>query len=181
MSRIIYITGASGTGTSSLGELIEKKFDVNLIESDEITMLPTDPPFQFPRPKVERLPLLKERMQDDKVNVIVGSINDWGNEIIQKADMFILLYADFDIRKERIKKREQARFGQKLVENKMVKTNYERLIEWTSQYDVFDDYRSLRRHKDLYDSFGNTKYMFTNCEVDDVFITLREDLEKIVY
>lgn len=180
MSGIIYITGASGSGTSTLGNAIKNLFNINLIESDDITMLPTDPPFQFPRPKEERLSLLRQQIQKNQWNVIVGSINDWGNEVIEEADMFILLYVDFAVREERIRHRETERFGSRLVEDDVVRSNYKRLVDWTRQYDTFDDCRSLKHHKALYDSFGKTKFMFVNQEVHDILCKIELDIKKLM-
>ncbi len=180
MAKIIYITGASGSGTSTLGSAIQSCFDVNLIESDDITMLPTEPPFQFPRPTEERLPILIQKIQKDKVNVIVGSINDWGNQVIAEADMFILLYADFDIREKRIRQRELKRFGRRLTEDAVISRNYKRLIAWTRDYDTFYDCRSLKHHKELYDNFKKDKFIFENQEISDILSLIKPKIKKLI-
>lgn len=41
----IYITGASGTGTSSLALALASKLQINHLESDDIFWENTDPPF----------------------------------------------------------------------------------------------------------------------------------------
>lgn len=180
--RIIYITGASGSGTTSLGELIGVNYDVNLIESDEISMLSTDPPFQFPRPLEQRLDLLCERLDENKVNVIVGSINDWGINVIQNADIFILLYEEFAERKKRIYEREKKRFGNKLEDDEIVKKNFKRLIEWTAKYDTFGDMRSWKKHRDLYNDFEGVKFVFRTGETSEEILQLiRNDIERIIY
>ena len=180
VTGIIYITGSSGSGTSTLGNIIKSRYGANLIESDDITMLPTDPPFQFPRSKEERLPILRQRLSKDRLNVIVGSINDWGNEVIKEASMFILLYADFEVREKRIWKREQERFGSRLLEDEIIKANFKRLIDWTRQYDTFEDCRSLKHHRALYDSFGKVKYMFENREVSEILPEIQLEIERLV-
>lgn len=180
MTQIIYITGASGSGTSTLGNAIKNCFDVNIIESDDITMLPTDPPFQFPRPIEERLPLLRQKIHKDKLNVIVGSINDWGNEVIDEADMFILLYTDFIVREKRIRQRETERFGTRLVEDTIISKNYQRLIDWTRNYDTFNDCRSLKHHKMLYDDFEKAKFFFENQEISDILSLIKSEIKKLI-
>lgn len=175
--KIIYVMGASGTGTSSLGKLIKENFDVNLIESDELTMYITDPPFKFPRPQDVRIKLLESKMNKSKVNVIVGSINEWGNAVIERADILIFLYESTEIREERIKEREEKRFGKKLIENNDVANNYSNFIKWTKMYDSFDEPRSLKKHRNIYDSFHGTRFFFGNSEsTEEIFSAIKSDI-----
>lgn len=179
--RIIYITGASGAGTSSLGWMIQEQYDVNLIETDDITMYFTDPPYQYPRPQEERLPILRSMLSKDKVNVIVGSASHWGTEIIMKANIFILLYAPFEIRKERIRIREEQRFGKRLWEDSIIKNNYERLIKWTAQYDSFEEARSWKVHYELYQKHTGVKYLFDNKErCSEVFEIVKDKVKELI-
>ena len=179
--KIIYITGPCGVGTSTLGETIKRFYDVNLIESDDIAIYPTNPPFQKFRPQEVRHDLLTERLLDYKINVIVGSINEWATDIIEHADMFVFLYAPFSEREPRIQKRERERVGELFEIDEGVKARYKLFIEWTKQYDYFKDPRSFSRHKELYDSFRGIKYFFEHGEsIQQIFDTLRNDIEKII-
>ena len=180
-SSIVYITGASGSGTTSLGKMIAKKHDVNLIESDDLTMYDTDPPFKYPRPMDVRIKLLKKRLSREKLNIIVGSINDWGIEIINDASLFVFLYEKWSIRKERLVCRERKRFGNELYNNLEILHNFNRLLEWTKQYDDFDEPRSLKKHMELYNDFKGAKFSFMKGETtQEIYDSIKEVLTNLM-
>src|SRR5829696_7380488 len=56
--RRVHITGASGSGTTTLGHALAARFGWRHLDTDDHFWLPTDPPFQQQRPVPERLALL---------------------------------------------------------------------------------------------------------------------------
>ena len=143
--------------------MIAKKHDVNLIESDDLTMYDTDPPFKYPRPMDVRIKLLKKRLSRDKLNIIVGSINDWGIEIINDASLFVFLYEKWSIRKERLVCRERKRFGNELYNNLEILHNFNRLLEWTKQYNDFKGAKfSFMKGETTQEIYDSIKEVLTN-------------------
>lgn len=59
-SKKIHILGASGSGTSTLGRLIETEYGFVHLDTDDYYWLSTNPPFTTPRERTEHIKLLKE-------------------------------------------------------------------------------------------------------------------------
>jgi hypothetical protein len=71
--------------------------------------------------------------------VLSGSIVGWGPEAEDFFDRIVFLYLDVDLRLERLKSRENERFGQVSPE----------LLKWASEYDsVSRQERSLAIHQE---------------------------------
>lgn len=58
MAARVYITGAAGSGTSSLGRALAQRLCVPHLDTDDFFWAPTDPPFTTKRPVEERLALI---------------------------------------------------------------------------------------------------------------------------
>ena len=54
----IHVTGASGSGTSTLGRALAKHLDFTHLDADDFYWQPTLPPYTAKRNSVERLALL---------------------------------------------------------------------------------------------------------------------------
>ena len=50
MISCIHIVGASGAGTSTLGQALERKYGYKWMDTDNYFWVPTDPPFNQARP-----------------------------------------------------------------------------------------------------------------------------------
>ena len=61
---IIHVMGASGTGTSTIGELLGKELDFDVIESDFYKWEQTIPEFQIMRPIEESNKLLIDKIKE---------------------------------------------------------------------------------------------------------------------
>ena len=56
----IHITGASGSGTTTLGRALASRLATPCHDSDDFFWRPTDPPYRDERPEDERLRLMEE-------------------------------------------------------------------------------------------------------------------------
>jgi adenylate kinase family enzyme len=134
----ILITGASGSGTSTLGAALAKELRIACLEADDYYWLPTTPPFTIKRDRVKRLSSLLRDLRAKPSAVLAGSIIDWGIELENAFDLIVFLYLDAAIRVERLRKREMERFG---------RTDPE-FLEWAAQYDEgILGGRSLAKHR----------------------------------
>jgi len=133
----ILVTGASGSGTSTLGRAVAVSLEADLVEADELFWLPTDPPFKEKRAASERAALLRERLSSSHRLVVSGSIDGWGSELEDAFNLIVFLYAPAELRVERLRARELRQLGR--VD--------EEFIAWAAQYDVGAMAgRSLARH-----------------------------------
>ncbi|MGJ0492227.1 AAA family ATPase [Methylobacter sp.] len=134
----IHITGASGSGTSTLSSALAAELGIAHFEADDYYWLPTTPPFTSKRDRSERLSSLVADLQAKQSAVVAGSVVDWGQEIENAFDLVVFLYVDAEVRIERLKKREIERFGS-------VNPSF---LEWASQYDEGPlEGRSLAKHR----------------------------------
>lgn len=106
------ITGASGSGTTTLGKAFASWHDWAWLDTDEIYWLPTDPPFQQKRDAGERRSLLRARVADAEDIVVSGSLMGWGESVEDGFDRIVFLQAPAELRVARLREREQRVLGQ---------------------------------------------------------------------
>lgn len=86
MKRVIYIYGASGSGTSTLGKAIAEQYGYRQLDTDDYFWLPTDPPFVTSRERDQRVRLLRVDLDAADKAVISGSLYDWGGLLFAGSD-----------------------------------------------------------------------------------------------
>lgn len=133
----IHITGASGSGTTTLGAALARDLGCPQFDGDDYFWLPTSPPFRTRRPAAERVALLRRDMTGAGSAVISGSIMGWGQDVEDAFDLIVFLYLPASVRVERLRARELQRHG-------MTDPAF---LEWAAQYDAGPpEGRSLARH-----------------------------------
>ena len=137
MTRI-HITGASGSGTSTLGRALAEALGAPCFDADDYYWLPTDPPFTRKREHAERLTLALGALNGHEAAILSGSIVGWGAELEDAFDLVVFLYLDASIRVERLRAREIAELGHADPA----------FLEWAAAYDGGPaSGRSLARHE----------------------------------
>ena len=135
---LILITGASGSGTSTLGAALAKELGIAHLEADDYYWLPTAPPFTSKRDRAERLSSVLRDVRTKQSAVLAGSIIDWGLELENAFNLIVFLYLDAAIRVERLRAREMEFLGKA----------DEEFLEWAAQYDAGNlGGRSLAKHQ----------------------------------
>jgi hypothetical protein len=135
---LILITGASGSGTSTLGAALAKELGTAHLEADDYYWLPTVPPFTTKRDRAERLVSVLRDVRAEQGAVLAGSIMDWGLELENAFDLIVFLYLDAAIRVDRLRDRETELLGKADSE----------FLEWAAQYDAgILGGRSLAKHQ----------------------------------
>ena len=133
----IHITGASGSGVTTLGAAITKDLSLRHLDADTYYWLPTSPPFKEKRPPAERFAMLRADMQSEPGVVLSGSIVGYGAEVEDAFDLIVFLYLPAGIRLERLRRRELEMYG----------TVDAAFLEWAAQYDEGPpEGRSLAKH-----------------------------------
>ncbi|RZJ58459.1 MAG: hypothetical protein EON49_14010 [Acidovorax sp.] len=135
----IHVTGASGSGTSTLSRALAAALNGTHLDADDYFWLPTAPPFTAKRDSVERLALLSDDLRRHSVVVLAGSVAGWGADLEDAFDLIIFLYLDAATRLARLRQREDQLFGHANPE----------FLSWAAQYDVGElPGRSLQRQRD---------------------------------
>jgi adenylate kinase family enzyme len=148
-SRRIHITGASGSGTSTVGRAVASALAVPHHDTDDYFWQPTIPPYRDKRDAADRLRLMKEMFLPRAEWVLSGSLQGWGDAIIPYFDLVVFLYTAKEIRIQRLRGREAARFGADAVTpGGWRHQEFEDFIEWASHYDEGDGVsRTLEKHQ----------------------------------
>lgn len=107
----ILITGASGSGTTTLGAALAEALSARHLDGDDYYWLPTTPPFVSKRPAAERLDRVCQALRGPGPVVMSGSVVGWGAEVEDAFDLVVFLTLPTALRIERLRQRETARFG----------------------------------------------------------------------
>lgn len=107
----IHITGASGSGVTTLGAAVAQNLLLRHLDADNYYWLPTSPPFKEKRPPPERFAMLRMDMESEPGVVLSGSIVGYGAEVEDAFDLIVFLYLPADIRVERLRRRELELYG----------------------------------------------------------------------
>lgn len=132
----VLITGAAGSGTTTLASTLAKRWQAVAVEADTFYWLPTEPPYTTKRNPGQRNALFERELQSHPHCVVAGSVVGWGVEAL--LDLAVFLYVDSSVRLRRLQAREEASFG---------KANAA-FLEWAAQYDEGPPQgRSLAKHE----------------------------------
>ncbi len=123
------VTGASGTGTTTLGRALADRWSVPHADVDDYFWLPTSPPYTEKRPVEERLRLMNELFLPRSSWVLTGSVMGWGDSVLAVCDGVVFLVADSELRMRRLRERGVARYGE--VDD----VAHRAFLEWARSYD----------------------------------------------
>ncbi|HCQ67198.1 MAG TPA: adenylate kinase [Rhodobacteraceae bacterium] len=130
----IHITGASGSGVSTLGQAVAAALCVPFVDTDDAFWMPTNPRFTTKRPVSERLDVLAQA-QGPGGWVVAGSLCGWGDRAIATADLIVFLSAPKRQRIERLRRRERAWFGARIEPGGDMEWIHKEFLAWAAQYD----------------------------------------------
>lgn len=148
MVKHIHITGASGSGTTTLGQKISEEYGLEHFDSDDYFWQPTDPPYQKRRPIKKRQKLLFRDIKEADGWVISGSLCTWGDIFTKYFDLVIFLWVPTEIRIKRLKRRERKKFGSYVLPGGDMFAGHQQFINWASKYDRGDlKMRSKLKHE----------------------------------
>lgn len=116
MFKGIMIMGLNGSGKSTICRELADLLNYKRMDSEDYYFLDSDIPYTKSRTKEE----VQQLMHDDiriYHNYVLSSVGcNWGPEIVSTFKLAVLLYAPLQVRLERIKQREIARFENRVLE-----------------------------------------------------------------
>ncbi|SEO23428.1 Adenylate kinase [Rhodospirillales bacterium URHD0017] len=147
MARL-HILGASGAGTTTLGAALADRLACPHIDADSLFWLPTEPPFTTKRPKDDRQALLLRLLPAAGRWVFSGSAPEWATPIEPFYDLVVFLRLDPKVRVERLRRREAARYGNRIEAGGDMAAASAAFLAWAEAYDVAGaEQRSLSGHE----------------------------------
>lgn len=137
MGSRIHVTGASGSGVTTLGRAIAARLKIPHFDTDDFYWLPSDPPFQERRAPAERLERLAAMLAASPGHwVLSGSLDCWGEPLKRLFDRVVFLSTPTEVRLRRLKKRERRRFGAAaLAPGGAMHERHQAFMEWAAAYD----------------------------------------------
>lgn len=133
---ILYIFGASGSGTTTLGRAASESLGWRHFDMDDYYWLPTDPPFSTARPREERLPLLLRDMEGASGAVLTGWGEGWVYPLIPDFTLAVRLTLEPSVRLARLEARERANFGSRLDPGGDMYENHREFMDWAARFDT---------------------------------------------
>lgn len=144
---IINIFGSSGSGSTTLAKTIAKDYDYLHIDVDDALWEKTDPPFTIRRSDEAAKKYILEQLELGKNAVISGSLVGFGDDIKDIIDLFVFINLDISIRLARIQKREEKRFGKRVLPGGDLHQKHLDFLKWVSDYETNPEYiRSRKQH-----------------------------------
>lgn len=110
-ARRILITGASGSGSSTLGRLLANRLASQHFDTDDFFWRPTDPPFRDPRPVAERHALMEAIFLPRRDWILTGAPMKWEGRLRDRVTGVAFLRLDPAMRMTRLRSRERLRYG----------------------------------------------------------------------
>ncbi len=132
----IHIFGGSGSGTSTLGRAVASCLAAPHFDTDDFFWLPDDPPFQEKRDIAARLDLMRQVFVPRSDWVLSGSLTEWGDGLIARFDLVVLLTLDPAVRMARLSAREVQRGGREIEEGGAGHQGYCEFMDWARGYDI---------------------------------------------
>jgi len=132
----IHILGASGSGTSTLGAAVAEALAIRHLDTDQFYWLPTEPPFTSKRPPEARVALLQREMADSPAGwVLSGSAVGWAQPIEPSYQLIVYLRLAPEIRMARLRRREQHRYGERILKGGDLAAAHADFLAWAERYD----------------------------------------------
>lgn len=136
LSRHIHITGASGSGTTTLGRAVAQATGMPHHDTDDYFWLPTTPAYRDKRPMPDRLRLMQEMFLPGDGWVLSGSLDGWGDVLLPAFDLVVFLSVSTSVRLARLRVREANRYGAEAIGpggmRHVATTDF---LDWASHYD----------------------------------------------
>ena len=149
--NILHIVGASGAGTTTLGQALEREYGYKWLDTDGYFWEQTDPPFVKSLPHEERVKRMSSAINENPKCVISGSLCGWGDVFIPRFDLVVFMDTPTELRIQRLEAREYKRFGERIRPGGDMYDNHIEFIEWAKTYDTAGtDQRSRAMHEEWF-------------------------------
>lgn len=132
----LFITGASGSGSTTLGRAIADRWAVPHADVDDYFWKPTSPPYKEKRAESERLSLMNAVFLPRDAWVLSGSVIGWGDCLTDKLDAVVFLTVDPLTRMSRLRMRQEARLGGDTINPGGInEAAHQEFLAWAQGYD----------------------------------------------
>ncbi len=136
MSTGIMIIGPSGSGKTTLGKIVAQKLGYPYFDVDDyIWKQNTDSPYTQMYTRDEKISRLSNDIAPYEHFVMAGSMSSFHYAFDDKFEMMVFLYAEPDIRVQRVHNRAIARFGERVLEGGDMHESHMKFLEENRKYE----------------------------------------------
>lgn len=132
----IIILGANGAGKSTLGRELARVLNFAHFDVEDYWFHKSDMPYTAIRPPNERNEMMLADMRKQEAFVVSGDITGWSEEFLPMFNLVVLLRAPKDVRLKRIKEREYARWGERVLEGGDMYESQQEFMSFAANRDV---------------------------------------------
>jgi adenylate kinase family enzyme len=146
----LHITGASGSGVTTLGHELSRRTGAIQLDTDNFYWLPTNSKFTAARETSECLRLIEAAITNTGKRgwILSGSIGDWGAPLVRRFQLVVFIYTDANIRIARLRQRGIEREGAEIEPGGPRERQYREFLEWAASYDEGGiEGRTLAKHE----------------------------------
>lgn len=153
MAKGMILFGGMGVGDSTLGRETARRLGWPHFDLDDfIWRWDTEIPFTVIRPRAEKIAMLKEAISYHPHFVMSGSMFSFRKEFEACFELAVFLTAPAEIRAERVRKREQKRWGERVLPGgdmyEREGAPYRDYMAWARSYDEgSEEVFSLAQHE----------------------------------
>lgn len=144
----INVVGASGSGATTTGKALAQALKLPYFDGDDFYHGPSNPPFQNPRPPVERHAMIMAELDPAPSWVLGGGLVGWDPYPELGLTCIVFLWIPLELRLERLVAREKERFGERIEKGGDMYDTHREFVLWASRYDIGDvEGKTLARHE----------------------------------
>lgn len=129
------ITGASGCGVTTLGAALATRLGAVHIDTDDHFWVATDPPYRVKRDVPDRLARIAAEQARTGRWVMSGTLDGWAEPATAAAELIVFLQVLTEVRLERLRQRERARFGDAVLPGGAMHESHREFIAWAAEYE----------------------------------------------
>ena len=144
----VYIFGASGSGTTTLGASVAERTGLVHLDSDDHYWAKGAPPLSHKNEPAERVASMS-RAIGPAGWVLSGACHGWAAEIVEQADLIVFVTLQTDARIKRLIARERSRFGHRIDAGGDMHHIHVGFLDWARGYDLPEfSGRNLSAHEE---------------------------------
>ena len=148
MATGIMIMGAPGAGKTTLGELVARELGYAFLDVDEyMWRKDTAIPFSEMYPREEKISRLMDAVSKCEHFVMAGSMDSFHEYFDPFFELVVHLQVDTKIREARVRDREFARFGNRILAGGDMYDKHKRFLSELSGYDMGIGGCTLQQHE----------------------------------